>query len=122
MLQQRGPASARLVLCPEELIVMKFNCGETAEQRRIRKRVEREQNHREFVARMERWHDKFAWLPIRLNWLEDGNPAVNTCVWLEWIERKGTYKPEYYAESVQMWIPASWKWEYREPERRSNYY
>lgn len=47
---------------------MKFKCGPT---------------RREKFATKERWHDWFAWRPVRLE--------TKQCVWLEPIQRKGDF-------------------------------
>jgi hypothetical protein len=48
---------------------MKINCGPTWGERRRAK---------------EEWHRWFAWHPVRV--------ASRHCLWLEFIERKGTYE------------------------------
>jgi hypothetical protein len=57
---------------------MEFNCGDP--------------------SRTEGWHRWFAWCPVRVE--------SNKCVWLETIERKGTY---HYAPGCGEW----WTYEYR---------
>lgn len=74
---------------------MKLDCGPTKQERfeqRLKKNVEK-------AKRLERWHKRFAWWPIRL--------GSRDCRWLELIERRGnfiwynTYDFEF------------WGWEYR---------
>ena len=51
---------------------MKFNCGETREEKRERLREIESQ-----------WHNWFAWYPVRV--------GSNECRWLETVERKRHY-------------------------------
>ena len=48
--------------------------------------------------RKHQWHKWFAWYPVQL--------SRNDCRWLEYVERKGTYR-------VFGWDFADWRWEYR---------
>jgi len=61
---------------------MKFNCGKTWEERRNYK---------------EEWHVWFAWHPARI--------GLEECVWLESVERKGTYRCDHEC--------CYWTWKYR---------
>lgn len=61
---------------------MKFNCGPTWAEKK---------------AHLEEWHPYFAWLPVRV--------VSRDCRWLEWVMRKGKWRPAYYA--------SCWEWEYR---------
>jgi len=66
---------------------MKFNCGESRKEK---------------IKRLEKWHDWFAWHPVRL--------GEKDCRWFETIQRKGSLK--WYGE------PDAWfEWEYRESEK-----
>ena len=47
---------------------MRFDCGET---------------HEEKKARLREWHRWFAWYPIEI--------TEHDCRWLEWVMRKGEY-------------------------------
>jgi hypothetical protein len=69
---------------------MRFDCGPTAHERRLRRH-----------QRLSHWHTWFAWFPVRLQ--------DNQCAWLERIERKGTLNPS--------WDEAWWSYEYRAPQR-----
>lgn len=51
---------------------MKFDCGDTVEDRRIRAKRAKEQ-----------WHPWFAWRPVRI--------GAGDCRWLEYVERKVTW-------------------------------
>lgn len=66
---------------------MKFDCGPTWVDRHIAK-------HRY----LSKWHLIFAFRPRRV---DDGS-----CVWLEYVWRKGTYECDYGG--------CSWRWEYKE--------
>lgn len=59
---------------------MKFDCGETFEEKR---------------QRLEQWHPKFAWLPIRV--------TDHDCRWLEYVERRITLNPINYWLAVGMY-------------------
>ena len=48
------------------------------------------------------WHFWFAWYPVTIKFRPDG---ARDKVWLEWVERKGTYEP-YFGD---------WSYEYRLP-------
>lgn len=48
--------------------------------------------------RRERWHDYFAWLPVRV--------ADRECRWLETVERRGTYVGSSD-------FGDTWTWDYR---------
>jgi hypothetical protein len=48
---------------------MRFDCGET---------------HEEKALRLENWHRWFAWYPVRV--------GSHDCRWLEAVERKGTFR------------------------------
>ena len=63
---------------------MKINCGPTREEKREQKK---------------KWHFWFAWYPIRIM-------GTDTCIWLEYVHRKGTFH-------TYMYDPYS-VWEYRE--------
>jgi hypothetical protein len=52
---------------------MKFDCGETWEEKK---------------ARLSSWHRFFAWRPVYI--------ADHDCRWLEWVERKGEYCSSWY--------------------------
>ena len=67
---------------------MRFNCGPSLSDRVTLR-----------FARMSQWHDAFTWLPRRI----DGE-----CVWLETIERKGTFYPMQHMDDIARWV-----WEYR---------
>ena len=54
---------------------MKFDCGETHEERK---------------ARLGQWHRWFAWHPAKL--------GDHDCRWLEVVDRKGTYHESYCEE------------------------
>lgn len=69
---------------------MKFNCGMTRDAKRAIKH-----------NRLENWHKKFAWLPIRA--------GENDCRWLEFYDRKGTFNTGRYEYSFNGY----WSWEYR---------
>jgi hypothetical protein len=73
---------------------MKFNCGPTAAER-----YERWHN-----ARKE-WHRWFAWRPVRI--------GPNECIWLETLDRKGTYHSGYMCHT---W----WTFEFRRLGRRND--
>jgi hypothetical protein len=79
---------------------MKFNCGLSPDERFYRrmhkKRIERN--------RLQSWHTKFAWFPVRLT--SAGNE--HTCVWLEPYERKGKY-----FDNTGYDMSNYWEWEYR---------
>jgi len=62
---------------------MKFDCGPTSAEK---------------VAAKERWHQWFAWHPIRL--------GSHDCRWREVVERKGTFS---YNSGGGCWV-----WEYRD--------
>lgn len=62
---------------------VRFNCG-----------LSRQERH---VARQQ-WHRWFAWRPVRVT-------GQHQCVWLETIERKGTF----YHDCIGF----QWSWEYR---------
>jgi hypothetical protein len=51
---------------------------------------------------IENWHSYFAWLPTRINTKGD-------IIWLETVERKGTFLGDYY--------DGYWDWEYRSIRR-----
>lgn len=68
---------------------MRFNCGLTRAEKRIRR-----------VKRLEQWHAWFAWRPIRV--------SSTQCIWLEFIERKGRIHYGY-----ETW----WEWDYRVYQR-----
>jgi hypothetical protein len=70
---------------------MKFNCGLPRDERRALA-WESERN------RLEQWHPFFCLLPRRLG-------GSTTCVWLEWIRRKGHYEDGYNGRG--------WVFEYR---------
>lgn len=61
---------------------MKFDCGLTLEEE---------------YDLLKQWHKHFCWLPVRI--------AHRDCRWLEFVERKGTYKG--------MSFRTFWEWEYR---------
>ena len=68
---------------------MKINCGPTFDERRDARR-----------ERVTQWHTIFALRPRRID--EDN------CVWLEKIERRGTYHPASYGGD------SYYTWEYKE--------
>lgn len=47
---------------------MRFDCGETYEERH---------------ARLENWHRFFAWYPVKIK--------DHDCAWMEWVLRKGKF-------------------------------
>ena len=65
---------------------MKFHCGPSLAERAIKR-----------TRRLEQWHPWFAWRPIRVD--------ARTCVWLEFIERKGIRQYSYGGPG--------WCWSYR---------
>lgn len=52
-------------------------------------------------ARLEQWHDWFAWLPTRIN---------GCTYWLETVERKGTQRLIANGEGMP---ERAWSWQYR---------
>ena len=62
---------------------MKIRCGPT---------------YRERIAAKERWHEWFAWHPVRI--------VPNDCRWLETVERLGHHEYGYGGDST-------WIWKYR---------
>ena len=61
---------------------MKFNCGRTWDEKK---------------KYLEDWHPHVAWWP--------GRVGSHDCRWLEWVLRKGRWRPAYYL--------SCWKWEHR---------
>lgn len=69
---------------------MKLNCGPNREERYYARQ-----------AYLTNWHKFFALWPRRIG-------DTHQCVWLEYVERKGTYNCGYGG--------GYWEWEYREIE------
>ena len=53
--------------------------------------------------KLQEWHEWFAWYPVKIE--------KNTCVWLEKIQRKGTYM--YWGV-----LDANWFWQYKAKENK----
>jgi hypothetical protein len=74
---------------------MLISCGKTAEAK-----IRDEQARRSHYTQ---WHRHFALVPRQVG--VRGDRVV--CVWLQWIRRKGTWRPADYN------TPAGYMWEYR---------
>lgn len=70
---------------------MKFDCGKRSRSQHVTSR------HR--ALRL--WHRWFAWYPVRI--------GQHDCRWLEFVQRKGTYKEYYDFDGYGSF----WIWEYK---------
>lgn len=65
---------------------MRFNCGPTLMEK---------------IEELEKWHDWFAWCPVRV--------GRKDCRWLETVQRK--------ANVSSNWAAFDWGWEYKIKEQ-----
>ncbi len=65
---------------------MRFNCGPDSVEKHEAKKF---------------WHRWFAWYPVRVSKRE--------CIWLEFVERKGTFVTGFAAVGAYMYF----EWEYK---------
>ena len=70
---------------------MKFDCGETLDEKRLR---------------LGEWHEWFAWRPVML--------ADHDCRWLEWVERRIERRMRFVFSCPEL---SYWKREYRAIQR-----
>ena len=74
---------------------MKLDCGPT---KKTKERLKFE--------KLSNWHDKFAWLPVRV--------GDNDCRWLEHYARKGKYLRSPFPDMFDGY----WEWEYKFKESK----
>jgi len=65
---------------------MKFNCGKTKQEKSV------EAYYR--VASLQKWHKKFAWLPIQV--------GPRDCRWLEYVEIKYPEARRHWDDGIEL--------------------
>ena len=89
---------------------MRFNCGATPEQKAKRIALEQKEAKQRKERYLSNWHDKFAWLPVKLDFETDGETDKKKpeCVWLENVRRRGIYSQGEWAWVYK--LADKWGW------------
>ncbi len=73
---------------------MKIRYFKSRAARRIRRKQAKVVRRQEYRKRVGKWHEKFAWLPIKISTPDDDNEH-STIVWFETIMQKGNVVDSY---------------------------